>query len=198
MGTIHRLNWDRKRPFRKRPPGKRSLRASDLFLFFGVSLLAAAIVANSLGLLRETSPRRLPIGLQVIDGDSLKVDGENIRLTGIDAPELHQTCHDGQEREWPCGKAAKARLAELVSKGQVTCAAHRRDIFGRTLAVCSVGDIPDLGEVLVREGFAVSYARKPGDGYVAAEIQSRLSRRGLWQGEFENPWDWRRRHPRAG
>jgi endonuclease YncB( thermonuclease family) len=171
------------------------LRASDLFLVFGVSLLAAAIVANSLGLLRETSPRRLFIGPQVIDGDSLKVDGENIRLTGIDA---HQTCRDSQAREWPCGQAAKARLAELVSKGQVTCAGHRHDIFGRTLAVCSAGDIPDLGEILVREGLAVSYARELGDGYVAAEIQARFSRHGLWQGEFENPRDWRRRHPRAG
>jgi endonuclease YncB( thermonuclease family) len=42
----------------------------------------------------------------------------------------------------------------------------------------------------------MSYARELGDGYVAAEIQARLNRRGLWQGEFEKPWDWRRRHPR--
>jgi endonuclease YncB( thermonuclease family) len=197
MGSIHRPNRDRKGPFPKRSPRKRSFRTSDSYLFFGVSLVAAAIVANSLGLLHKTSPRRLPIGLQVLDGDSLKVDGENIRLTGIDAPELHQTCRDAQAREWPCGQAAKARLAELVSKGQVMCAAHRRDIFGRTLAVCSAGDIPDFGEVLVREGLAISYAGELVDGYVAAEIQARLNRRGLWQGEFENPWDWRRRHPRA-
>ena len=197
MGSFHRLDSNRKRPVVKRLPRKRSLRGYDVFLFFGVSLLAAAIVANSTGLLHKTGLRHLAIGLQVLDGDSLKVDGENIRLNGIDAPELHQTCRDGQAGEWPCGQAAKARLAELVSTGQVACVAHRRDIFGRTLAVCSVGDIPDLGEVLVREGLAVSYARELSDGYVAAEIQARLSRRGLWQGEFENPRDRRRRHPRA-
>ena len=136
-------------------------------------------------------------GVQVIDGDSLKTGGEQIRLIGIDAPEPHQTCRDAQSREWPCGRAARKRLAELVSKGGVTCTPHGKDRYGRTLAVCSAGNIPDVGEVLVREGYAVNFALSS-SGYPAAERDARAARRGLWQGDFERPQDWRRRHPRTG
>src|SRR5262245_20440568 len=90
----------------------------------------------------------------------------------------------------------KTRLAELVSKGDVACTSHGKDRYGRTLAVCSAGNIPDVGEVLVREGYAVNFALSS-SGYPAAERDAQSARRGLWQGEFDRPQDWRRRHPRA-
>jgi hypothetical protein len=130
MGSIHRPNRDRKGPFPKRSTRKRSFRTRDSYLFFGVSLVAAAIVANSLGLLHKTSPRRLPVGLQVLDGNSLKVDGENIRLTGIDAPELHQTCRDAQASEWPCGQLPKRASPNWFQKGK-SCVQH----IGTTFSV---------------------------------------------------------------
>jgi endonuclease YncB( thermonuclease family) len=89
------------------------------------------------------------------------------------------------------------RLAELVSKGGVACAPHGQDRYGRTLAVCSADNIPDVGEALVREGYAVNYALSNG-GYPAAEREAQSARRGVWQGEFERPQEWRRRHPRRG
>ena len=121
---------------------------------------------------------------------------ERIRLIGIDAPELHQTCRDTQGREWQCGRVASARLAELFSQDGAACTPHGQDRYGRTLAVCSTGNVPDVGEVLVREGYAVNYTFGSG-GYRAAEREAQSARRGLWQGEFERPQDWRRRHPRA-
>jgi endonuclease YncB( thermonuclease family) len=65
------------------------------------------------------------------------------------------------------------------------------------LAVCSAGNISDVGEILVREGYAVNFALDHG-GYPAAEREAQSARRGLWQGEFESPRNWRRRHLRAG
>ena len=198
MGTVHPLRWER---LRGRPSPnlsrRRFLRPSDLGLFFGVLVISAAIGAKAIGLWHgSSSPPSRPIAdLRVIDGDSLKTGDEQIRLIGIDAPELHQTCRDAQGRDWQCGRAAKMRLAELVSKGGVACTPQDR--YGRTLAVCSAENIPDVGEVLVREGHAINYALSNG-GYPAAERDAQAARRGVWQGEFERPQEWRRRHPRRG
>jgi|SRR5262245_1257273 len=197
MGTVHQLRWDRPRGRPSpQPPRKFVARRSDALLFFGVLIIGVAIGAKALGLWRVPDSTRAIASVQVVDGDSLKAGAEQIRLIGIDAPELRQTCRDAQGRGWQCGRAAKTRLAELVSKGNVACTQHGKDRYGRTLAVCSVGDIADVGEVLVREGYAVNFALSS-SGYPAAERDAQSARRGLWQGEFERPQDWRRRHPRA-
>lgn len=175
-------------------PHRRFGRRSDLFLLLGVLFIATAVGAKAFGLWQETGAPPSPLAsVRVIDGDSLRVDGQEIRLVGIDAPELHQTCRDAQGREWQCGRAAKARLVELVSRG----VDYGRDRYGRTLAVCSASNVADLGEVLVREGYAVNFVIDYG-GYPAAEREAQSNRSGLWQGDFERPKDWRRRHPRTG
>ena len=204
MGTVllfRRLRWAMAR---KRSPSRfgraRPKRFAFLCRYFGFLALATIIIgalvltpSHDTGAL---SPMASP-HVRVIDGDTLHVDGKKIRLTGIDAPELSQTCRDAQAREWSCGQAAKARLIELVSRGKVACTARGRDRYRRTLAVCSAGGTADLGEALVRAGYAVSYTRYS-YAYLAAELAARFARRGLWQGEFENPEDWRRHHPRSG
>ena len=197
MGTLHQSRWDRPggRPS-PRAPRKFFAQRSDAVLFFGVLIVAAVIGAKALGLWHVPDSTRQIGSVHVVDGDSVKAGGEPIRLIGIDAPELRQTCRDAQGRGWPCGRAARTRLAELVSKGDVVCAPQGKDRYGRTLAVCSAGNIPDVGEVLVREGYAVNFALSS-SGYPAAERDAESARRGLWQGEFERPQDWRRRHPRA-
>jgi endonuclease YncB( thermonuclease family) len=196
MGTIHQLRWDRPRA-RSAPelPPRRNLRPTDLLLFFGVLFIAAAI--GSKAFWHEAAPPRLTLSVHVIDGDSLRTGTEEIRLVGIDAPELRQTCRDGQGREWSCGRAAKARLAELIAHGDVACSPRGIDRYGRTLAVCSARNVPDIGEVMVREGYAVNFAIDYG-GYPVAEREAQSARSGIWQGDFERPKDWRRRHPRTG
>jgi len=126
----------------------------------------------------------------VIDGDSLRAGDLDIRLLGIEAPELRQTCYDAQARGWPCGRAAKARLAALVANGELKCAVHGYDRYRRGLAVCSAGNIADLGETLVREGYALDTGGIT-SRYTAAEAQARAQRRGLWHGTFERPQRWR-------
>lgn len=195
---FRRLRWGPPRrlprPYflRSRRPRLAGLRRISGFIALAVLICAAALLpgpwreADALGTIGGAHAT-------VVDGDSLRIGGEQVRLIGIDAPELHQTCRDADERQWPCGRAAKARLAAIVSGNDVACTARGRDRYQRMLAVCSVGGIADLGEMLVREGHAVDFG-----GYRSAETEARLARRGLWAGTFERPQDWRRRHLRNG
>ena len=127
----------------------------------------------------------------VVDGDTLRLNGERIRIVGIDAPETSQTCTDASGRPWACGRVATQRLQALISGGPVECTAKGRDRYGRTLASCAAGSVGNLGGAMVREGHAVNYG-----GYPLAEAGARLRQRGLWAGDFERPQDWRRLHRR--
>jgi endonuclease YncB( thermonuclease family) len=129
-----------------------------------------------------------------VDGDSLRTSREDIRLVGIDAPELYQTCRDERGRQWPCGREAHARLKALISRGEVRCVPSGRDRFNRALALCSAGPVTDLGEVMVRDGYAIDFMNS--GRYAGAEAEARRARRGIWAGDFEQPQEWRRRNPR--
>jgi endonuclease YncB( thermonuclease family) len=88
----------------------------------------------------------------VIDGDTLEIHGQRIRLHGIDAPESGQLCHIGGKR-WRCGKVAANVLAGLISRRRVTCQERDRDRCGRVVAVCRVQG-ENLGAWLVGNGLA--------------------------------------------
>ena len=122
----------------------------------------------------------------IADGDSVEIGGARLRLLGIDAPELAQSC-EGDRGAFACGESAKAHLAELVGGRPLACAWDRRDKFGRGLARCRAGSL-DLGAAMVRDGWAVAYG-----GFEAEEAEARRDRRGLWAGHFEWPQDFRRR-----
>lgn len=199
MGTVVRFFRQRapSRPVSKPSRPRRSYFPA-LLLVIGLAIIAATIGSTALApWFENVSPRSMNAGVHVVDGDSLRTGNEKIRLIGIDAPERGQTCSDARGREWSCGLAAKTRLSELVAQGPVACTPHGHDRYGRTLAVCSAGNIADVGRVLVREGYAVNYAFKA-NGYSAEEHEARKARRGVWQGAFEAPQNWRRRHARSG
>ncbi len=122
----------------------------------------------------------------VADGDSVAIAGTRLRLLGIDAPELAQTCRR-DERGYACGETAKGHLAELIAGRRLDCVWERRDKYGRGLARCRAGAL-DLNAAMVRDGWAVAYG-----GYEGEEAEARRNRRGLWAGRFEWPEDFRRR-----
>jgi endonuclease YncB( thermonuclease family) len=133
-----------------------------------------------------------------LDGDTLRADnGAEYRIFGIDAPELHQTCSETNGKSWLCGRAAKAKLTTLIKPGNVACAARANDRFGRTVAVCSAEGVPDLGEALVREGYAIDLGGAAGNPYRDAEAEAQAAKRGIWRGTFERPSDWRQANPRT-
>jgi endonuclease YncB( thermonuclease family) len=126
----------------------------------------------------------------VVDGDTLHVAGQTIRLKGIDAPEMKQSCTRG-DKPYRCGETAKSALIGWIANKPVACRASGHDRYRRVLATCSV-DGRDMGSWLVSEGLAVSY----GGEYRREETQARLSGAGVWAGSFERPQDWRREHER--
>lgn len=126
----------------------------------------------------------------VIDGDTIEIDGERIRLHGIDAPESKQQCINAQKSAYGCGQLATQRLKGLVN-GQITnCNVLDKDRYGRHVAVCFTNSL-NINEQLVAEGLALAYKKYSSD-YSSAESRARKDRIGLWQGDFIEPWDWRR------
>ena len=125
----------------------------------------------------------------VIDGDTIDIHGQRIRLHGIDAPESKQVCVSGGEK-YRCGQRAALALSDRIGRGSVTCEARDTDRYGRVIAVCFKGQ-EDLNGWLVSEGLAVAYRRYSQD-YVTHEARAQSISVGLWTGEFIMPWDWRR------
>ena len=123
------------------------------------------------------------------DGDSLAVGTTEVRLYGIDAPELGQSCRRRGER-WDCGAAAKNALARLVTGQIVMCWSVGVDDYGRTLARCIANGV-DVNQRMVAEGNAVAF-RKYSSDYVAAEEQAKAAKLGLWSGDFQMSEEFRR------
>ena len=72
------------------------------------------------------------------DGDSLAIGEERMRLKGIDAPELAQTCERGGAR-WPCGQEAKRLLQSLVAGDDAGWVGTERGRFQRLVGVVRWG-----------------------------------------------------------
>ena len=126
---------------------------------------------------------------RIVDGDTLWIGDTKIRLHGIDAPETRQECHkDG--KAYLCGEASTNALRELVGDKPIRCGGDKKDRYNRVLAVCYAGGI-NLNAETVRQGWALAYRRYSKD-YVEAENEARLYKRGMWAGEFEMPWEWRK------
>lgn len=156
----------------------------------GIFSLALAIaLAVGATFLFEPNGRDIVGRAYAVDGDTLRMDGRAIRLKGVDAPELHQECRRNGST-YRCGEVARDALASVIGGRSIACRASGRDRYQRILAFCSV-DGQDLGSRLVGDGLAVSY----GD-YRLQETKARLSRAGLWAGEFQAPQEWRRANPR--
>ena len=125
---------------------------------------------------------------RVIDGDTLEISGQRIRIHGIDAPEGRQTCTRGQAA-WLCGHTSKAMRA-LVRGSEVKCEAIDTDRYGRIVGKCFANG-RDVGEALVMDDLALAYRQYSTD-YIQVEASAKAARRGLWAGEFVAPWDWRK------
>jgi endonuclease YncB( thermonuclease family) len=153
-------------------------------------MLVAVVVAAML--FRDFLPQYDWQGeLQVIDGDSLRRGGKEIRLYGIDAPEYRQTCDDAMNRPYPCGREAASALRRLVAGHEVSCRTVETDRYLRDVSLCEV-DGSSLNEAMVRDGWATAYLRHSMD-FVAIEAEARADRKGIWQGTFESPEEYRRR-----
>ncbi len=129
---------------------------------------------------------------RVIDGDSLLLDGQQVRLFGIDAPELSQQCQTSTGSSYSCGRKARQYLQSIVKGNRVTCKVMNIDRYRREVSICRIGDV-ELNLKMLQAGWAVNFYT-PSLRYLRAEKQARQQRRGLWQGQFMPPSQWREEH----
>ena len=162
-----------------------------------IALLLLSGLAFAAWIWLPTSAVTVPL-THVIDGDSLTLkQGDaplTIRLTGIDAVEYRQLCTRAAA-PWPCGRDARTALEKLAGNGPLECDFAAKDRYGRTLAECRTAPFPDgidLGAEMVRLGWAIATS----DAYLVEEAEGQAKRRGIWQGEFARPADWRAAHER--
>jgi endonuclease YncB( thermonuclease family) len=129
-----------------------------------------------------------------LDEDSIAIGGERVRLWGIDAPDLAQTCTRGG-KPWACGRDSARALERLIGGKTVRCLVIVRDKMRRLV----VGDCTLGGESLSRwmivNGYAIMNTRQT-DAYAKEEAEAREAKRGIWSSTFEPPWEWRTRQRR--
>jgi len=127
--------------------------------------------------------------ITVTDGDTIRIGDERIRFSGIDAPELKQTCIY-KSIEFQCGEFSKNLLIKKIANEEVTCIRQGKDQYGRTLAECFVGE-DSLSSYLVREGYAFAY-RQYSDQFIQDEEYAQIRENGMWSMKFVFPWEYRR------
>jgi len=129
--------------------------------------------------------------IKIIDGDTIHLNGEKIRFTGIDTPELKQTCNK-DNKAIPCGIEARQLLIDKIGKSKVSCIREGKDQYKRTLAECFVNNL-SLSSYLVRKGYAFAY-RKYSKKFIDDENYARENNLGMWSMKFEYPWDYRKKN----
>ena len=135
---------------------------------------------------------------KVTDGDTIKIDTFKIRLDGIDAPEKKQKCKKPYltifmftfYEDYSCGQKSTEALIKKINNQKVTCKISDIDYFKRLIGECYERKT-NLNSWLVSNGYAVAF-RKYSKKYVPEEILAKQENKGIWQGRFEMPWDYRK------
>lgn len=156
-----------------------------------ILVLAITCTAGAIhSLTAETST--LSGQVTVIDGDTLEMHGQRIRLAAVDAPEAGQYCESNVGRRYRCGQTASLALADFIGRATVHCSpeydrsGRPQRSYDRTIATCKAHD-RDLGSWLVESGWAIPYWKYGGDRYRDEHDRARFMRLGIWAGSFEDP-----------
>lgn len=107
----------------------------------------------------------------MIDGDTIVIGKVNIRLAGIDAPEL----------DHPYGQASKWALVALTRGRRVTAEVTGELSYDRVVARCLLDDGRDLAAELVKQGLAIDWARYSGGAY--RDLEPEGIRKRLWRAD---------------
>jgi len=182
---------------------KQSLTLVNILIFFtlnlSISFSSEPKIIN--GLLGQ---------VEVIDGDTIKINNKKIRLYGIDAPEINQECKNNFGESYKCGLLSKTILEKILSKSLVSCHYNNFDRYKRILGTCYVTQILgnftengivkhlieenlDINTTMVRFGYAVAY-KKYSKKYIEDENYAKFNNKGLWSGKFDMPWEWRKKN----
>ncbi|MGO7148972.1 thermonuclease family protein [Rhizobium ruizarguesonis] len=128
-----------------------------------------------------------------VDGDTIRIGGRPLRLSGVDAPERRQICSDMQGRAYECGELATDALAAIVDTASALhCRILGRDRYGRRVGNCFTADGVDVAGKMVRDGYALEWTLYSHGVYADQERAAKEGKAGIWSGAFDNPRNWRR------
>ena len=134
--------------------------------------------------------------VKILDGDTIKINGETIRFSGIDTPETtyyrkyKQICYLNNQKIY-CGEISKNKLIEKIGNNKINCIREeKKDVYGRTLAECFVND-ESLSSYLVKNGYAFDFKKYSKKKYDLDQVYAKENKLGLWTMKFLYPWDWR-------
>ncbi|MCW9039758.1 MAG: thermonuclease family protein, partial [Rhodospirillales bacterium] len=121
-------------------------------------LRAAFLLLFGMGIAVQTLPARAEIAghAEVVDGNTLKLNGQTLVLFGINAPSMHEYCQTRRGETYPCGEAASRTLKVVMQNKDVVCTEKGPDHRGVMRVICTV-DGADLNRVLILNGWAVAY-----------------------------------------
>ena len=128
--------------------------------------------------------------VSVIDGDTIEIHGQRIRLWGIDAPEWTQLCRGADSVHYRCGAVAANGLSTFIAGRPVVCAPKAVDRYGRTVALCTVAGT-DLAGWMVGAGYALDWPRYSRGTYGLDQAKAEKAEAGIWSGSFAEPWSYR-------
>ena len=154
-------------------------------------ILAAVVITMTAGAAAAAQITTLEGQPHVIEGDTIDIGDERIRLQGIDTPERGQRCRDADDREYRCGKEATEALRAPIGSDAIRCGIEGRGKYGRAIGICFTADGTDINGWMVRQGYGLAYRRYP-KRYIAAEEAARAEGMGRHSGRFVPPWGWRK------
>ena len=129
----------------------------------------------------------------VVDGDTIKINKNRIRLMGIDAPETKQKCLDKNYYEYFCGEVSTNFLKKLIGNKNVECKYEKKDIYNRYLAWCKMSEI-NINHKMVQQGMAIIYSLKEASVELKnLEAEAKNKKLGVWQGAFMEPKEYRKK-----
>ena len=126
---------------------------------------------------------------KIIDGDTIHIDKNKIRLHGIDAPEIDQTCTI-KNKVWNCGIESSLELKKLILDNNISCVVSDIDKYNRYIAECFINN-KNINKLMVRNGWAIAYRYYSLD-FVEDEKLAEKDKNGLWQGKFQEPYLYRK------
>ncbi len=129
-----------------------------------------------------------------LEGDLISINGAAVKLWGVDAPDLGQTCFTPRNKSFDCFITSRDALAAMIGKNQMECFIRDKDSHGQKVGTCAVNGL-DLGALMIRDGWAMAY-HGLSQQYMILEGYAQSRKRGLWSGRFMSPWAWRTLHPK--
>ena len=171
------------------------LNKTKLFLIISVSLIFFFLTYNDV---KSNGNYKISGLAIVLDGDTIKINGEKIRFSGIDAPESYykgkeQICMK-EEEKIACGKLSKIFLIKKINNQKIICRIEAKtDRYNRKLGECFVNN-QSLSRILVKNGYAFDYPRYSKKKFSKEQEYAKNNSLGLWNMKFEFPWDFRKKN----